>query len=179
MRNNAWMQIGAYALLALAIAASALAFASLRVLDTAGIPGAGPGYRYYTLGVMRSTGPSFDISSATLQALQGNLADGLRAGMAMSGQGFQVRTPAQSGMGRAARGELVTGTYLQALHPKLLAGRLLGPTDMNPCIPVAVISASLARTLYDSPAAAVGRSLLLASKGRPPGMAVRVVGVLA
>ncbi|MCK9367005.1 MAG: ABC transporter permease [Metallibacterium scheffleri] len=179
MRNNAWMQIGAYALLALAIAATALAFATLRVLDTAGIPGAAPGYRYYTLGVMRSTGPSFAISSATVEALQGNLVDGLRAGMAMSRQGFQVRMPTQAGMGRAARGELVTGTYLQALHPKLQAGRLLGPTDMKPCIAVAVISASLARTLYDSPAAAVGRSLMLASKGRPPSMAVRVVGVLA
>ncbi len=179
MRNNAWMQIGAYALLALAIAASALAFACLRVLDTASIPGTAPGYRYYTLGVMRSTGPSFAISSATLQALQGNWADGLRAGMAMSGQGFQVRTPAQSGMGRVARGELVSGAYLEALRPKLRAGRLLEPVDMNACLPVAVISSALARALYDSPAAAVGRSLMLASKGMPPGMAVRVVGVLA
>ena len=179
MRNNAWMQIGAYALLALAIAASALAFACLRVLDTASIPGTAPGYRYYTLGVMRSTGPSFAISSATLQALQGNWADGLRAGMAMSDQGFQVRTPAQSGMGHVARGELVSGAYLEALRPKLRAGRLLEPVDMNACLPVAVISSALARALYDSPAAAMGRSLMLASKGMPPGMVVRVVGVLA
>ncbi|WP_297926493.1 ABC transporter permease, partial [Metallibacterium sp.] len=179
MRNNAWMQIGAYALLALAIAASALAFACLRVLDTASIPGTAPGYRYYTLGVMRSTGPSFAISSATLQALQGNWADGLRAGMAMSDQGFQVRTPAQSGMGHVVRGELVSGAYLEALRPKLRAGRLLEPVDMNACLPVAVISSALARALYDSPAAAVGRSLMLASKGMPPGMVVRVVGVLA
>ena len=180
MRNTAtWMQGLAYALLALAIAAAALAFATLRVLDTAGIPGTASGYRYYTLGVMRSTGPSFAISSATLQALQGNWADGLRAGMAMSRQGFQVRTPAQSGMGRVARGELVTGAYLEALRPKLRAGRLLEPVDMNACLPVAVISSALARALYDSPAAAVGRSLMLASKGMPPGMAVRVVGVLA
>ncbi len=179
MRNNTWMQIGAYALLALAIAASALAFACLRVLDTASIPGTAPGYRYYTLGVMRSTGPSFAISSATLQALQGNWADGLRAGMAMSDQGFQVRTPAQSGMGRVVRGELVSGAYLEALRPKLRAGRLLEPIDMNACLPVAVISSALARALYDSPAAAVGRSLMLASKGMPPGMVVRVVGVLA
>ena len=180
MRNTAtWMQGLAYALLALAIAAAALAFATLRVLDTTGIPGTASGYRYYTLGVMRSTGPSFAISSATLQALQGNWADGLRAGMAMSRQGFQVRTPAQSGMGRVARGELVSGAYLEALRPKLRAGRLLEPVDMNACLPVAVISSALARALYDSPAAAVGRSLMLASKGMPPGMAVRVVGVLA
>ncbi len=180
MRNTAtWMQGLAYALLALAIAAAALAFATLRVLDSGAIPGAASGYRYYTLGVMRSTGPSFDISSATLQALQGNLADGLRAGMAISGQGFQVRTPAQSVMGRVARGELVTGAYLEALRPKLRAGRLLEPVDMNACLPVAVISSALARALYDSPAVAVGRSLMLATKGMPPGMAVRVVGVLA
>ena len=47
MRNTAtWMQGLAYALLALAIAAAALAFATLRVLDTAGIPGCGVAHRW-------------------------------------------------------------------------------------------------------------------------------------
>ena len=179
MRQPLRIQVVAYALLALAIAATALALASLRVLDHPDIPGIAPGYRYYTLGVMRSTGPSFAISSATIEDLQGHLADGLRAGMAISGQGFQVRTPAQLGMGRVAHGELVSGSYLEALRPKLRAGRLLGPADMNPCAPVAVISSSLARALYDNPAAAVGRSLLLATQGAPPSITVRVVGVLA
>ncbi|MHB1992671.1 ABC transporter permease [Metallibacterium scheffleri] len=180
MRNTAtWMQGLAYALLALAIAAAALAFATLRVLDSGAIPGTASGYRYYTLGAMRSTGPSFDLSSGALQALQGNWADGVSAGMALYGQGFQVRTPTQSGMGRLARGELVTGAYLETLHPRLRAGRLLGPADIDDCMPVAVISAGLAHALYGGSAVAVGRSLALASKGTTPSVPVRVVGVLA
>ena len=53
------MQVLAHALLALAMAATALAFAMLHAWESPAIPGAAPGYRYLALGFRRSTDPDF------------------------------------------------------------------------------------------------------------------------
>ncbi|MHB8571284.1 MAG: ABC transporter permease, partial [Metallibacterium sp.] len=177
MRNNAWMQIGAYALLALAIAASALAFACLRVLDTAGIPGAGPGYRYYTLGVMRSTGPSFAMGSSVIAQLNPLLPPTVVAGMTID-QKASLRAIAADARSVRARVDLATGDYMRALHVLPLAGRLLQASDVVDCAPVAVLSAGLARQLFGAPAQAIGRSLRMAADAGVSGPLLRVVGVV-
>ncbi|MHB1896083.1 MAG: ABC transporter permease [Metallibacterium sp.] len=177
MRNNAWMQIGAYALLALAIAASALAFASLRVLDTAGIAGTGPGYRYYTLGVMRSTGPSFAMGSSVIAQLNPLLPPTVVAGMTID-QKASLRAIAADARSVRARVDLATGDYMRALHVLPLAGRLLQASDVVDCAPVAVLSAGLARQLFGAPAQAIGRSLRMAADAGVSGPLLRVVGVV-
>ncbi|WP_168708950.1 ABC transporter permease [Metallibacterium scheffleri] len=178
MRNTAtWMQGLAYALLALAIAAAALAFATLRVLDSGAIPGAASGYRYYTLGVMRSTGPSFAMGSIVIAQLDPLFLRTVAAGMATD-QKASLRAVAAGATTVTARVDMVTGDYMRALHVSPLAGRLLQASDVADCAPVVVLSASLAQQLFGSPAQAVGRSLRMAADAGVNGPLLRVVGVV-
>ena len=178
MRQHArWGSWGAYALLTLAIAAAALAFASLRVIDHPRIAGAGPGYRYYALGVQRSTGPSFSVDSAVVAQLGALLPPHVAAGLAAD-QDVVLRPQAGHATGVHADVELVTGGYLHALHVHALAGRLLRPADVADCAPVVVLDAGLARALFGSSAGAIGRALRLSSNARMSGVLLRVVGVV-
>ena len=178
MRQHArWGSWGAYALLTLAIAAAALAFASLRVIDHPRIAGAGPGYRYYALGVQRSTGPSFSVGSAVVAQLGALLPPHVAAGLAAD-QDVVLRAQAGHATGVHADVELVTGGYLHALHVHALAGRLLRPADVADCAPVVVLDAGLARALFGSSAGAIGRALRLSSDARMSGALLRVVGVV-
>ena len=173
MRRLPWMQIVAYALLALAVAATALAFASLRVLNDQRIPGAGPGYRYCALGMLRSTGPDFGLDSRLGMALGVTLPKSFGFGTAAAWQEATLL----SGPGEATREkihvEMVAGDTLQALHLRPLVGRLLTLEDIHQASPVVVIGETLARRLFGSAATAVGRTLLTAPHGR-----FTVVGVL-
>ena len=178
MRQHArWGSWGAYALLTLAIAAAALAFASLRVIDHPRIAGAGPGYRYYALGVQRSTGPSFAMNSTVVAQMDMLLPPSIAAGMAVPQMQF-LHADVPGATNFSVQIELTTGNYLATLHLRPIAGRLLQASDIANCAPVVVLSASLAQQVFGSPAQAVGRSLRMAANAGAPGVVLRVIGVL-
>lgn len=180
MRNTAaWMQALAYALLALAIAGAALAFASLRVINDTHIAGAGPGYRYYTLGVQRSTGPDFSVDSAELARLAPLLPPEVKAAVASYGH-YVLRGGAGDAVSASdVSGALVSSSYLDALHLRPLAGRLLQAGDIDDCTPAVVISESLARKFFGAPDRAVGGSLRVGYPGDASPDRMQVVGVLS
>ena len=178
MRNRAeWVHVLAYGLLALAVAAAALAFASVRVLGDAHIPGSAPGYRYYTLGVQRSSGPSFALDSTLLAQLGPLLPADVRAAMAI-GQKTQLRRVAGASPVLDTQAELVSGDYLHALHVPVVAGRLLQPQDVADCHAVVVLATAVATRLFGSPAQAIGNSVQVRGQGSASGVSLRVIGVV-
>ncbi len=172
MRRLPWMQIAAYALLALAVAATALAFALLHTWDSPQIPGAAPGYRYLALGYERPTGVDYSgVSSISMIRLQPLLP---------AGYGLGTAFPNQVQLGLKPRGtytkidaELVIGDYMQALHLHPLVGRLLTLEDQRVAAPVAILSQSDARRLFGHARNALGKQLFAQS-----GFELSVVGVL-
>ncbi len=167
--------LAAYALLALTIAATALAFSSLQVVNDGDI--GGPGYRYYTLGVQRRSGPDFSINSSVVAQLDGLLPAGVAAAMAAN-QKAVLHVGEGAAAHESARVELVTGEYLRALHVRVLAGRPLRPDDVTDCAPVVMLDANLARSLFGSYADAVGRSLRISANMGVSGQRLRVVGIV-
>ncbi len=173
-----WVHVLGYALLASALAAAALAFASVRVLDDAHIPGSGPGYRYYALGVQRSTGPSFSMNSAVVAQIDRVLPSDVRAAMVI-GQEVQLRSASGAGSVVRTQAELATGDYLRTLHVPVVAGRSLRPEDVADCRPVIVLAAGVAAQLFGSSAQAIGRSVQMMAHGRTTGTTLQVISVVA
>ncbi|EQD79767.1 membrane protein [mine drainage metagenome] len=99
------------------------------------------------------------------------------AGMTID-QKASLRAIAADARSVRARVDLATGDYMRALHVSPLAGRLLQPSDVANCAPVAVLSAGLARQLFGAPAQAIGRSLRMAADAGVSGPLLRVVGVV-
>ena len=172
MRRLPWMQIAAYALLALAVAATALAFALLHTWDSPRIPGAGPGYRYLALGYRRPTGEDFaGISSITMARLHTILPPDFGLGSAF-GNDVTIGTKPH-GASSKLHAELVVGDFLQALHVHPLMGRLISTEDQRHGAPVAMLSQREARRLFGHARDAIGRAIFTAQ-----GFELRVVGVL-
>ncbi|MHB1944413.1 MAG: ABC transporter permease [Metallibacterium sp.] len=173
MRQHArWGQLAAYALLALAVAATTLAFAVLQAWDSPLIPGAAPGYRYLALGYQRASGDDFaSLDSSTLVKLLPKLPSSWRLGMGFS---QHVALGARPGKNlQRVKIAMVYGDYLQALHLRPLAGRLIDLQDQQTGAPVILLSAAQARHWFGSVQAAVGRSVYDAH-----GLALQVIGVL-
>ncbi len=173
MRQHArWGQLAAYVLLALAIAASTLAFAVLHAWDSPSIPGAAPGYRYLALGYQRAHGDDYaSLNSGTLVKLLPKLPSSWRLGIGFSQHVALGLRPGKN-LPRL-KIAMVYGDYLQALHLHPLAGRLIDLRDQQDGTPVIVLSVILARRWFGSVDAAVGRSVYDAH-----GLALRVIGVL-
>ncbi|WP_297926602.1 ABC transporter permease [Metallibacterium sp.] len=173
MRQRAWWgQLGAYALLALAIAATTLAFAVLQAWDSPLISGAAPGYRYLALGYQRARGDDFaSLATNQLPAIQPKLpADWLL------GTGFSSDVSLAPQLGKSlpsVKVGLVFGDYLQSLHLHPLAGRLISLRDQQDGNAVILLSAGQAQRWFGSAQAAVGR-VVYDSRG----LALRVIGVL-
>ena len=171
-RNSRLGQWGAFALLALAIAAAALSFAVLHAWDSPVVPGAAPGYRYLALGYQRARGDDFSsLSTSTLPMLLPKLPSSWRLGMGISQHIALGARPSKS-LPRV-KIALVYGDYLQALHLHPLAGRLIDLRDQQTGAPVIVLGALQARRWFGSVNDAVGRSVYDAR-----GLALRVIGVL-
>ena len=172
MRRLPWMQIAAHALLALAVAATALAFALLHTWDSPRISGAGPGYRYLALGYRRPTGDDFaGITSVTMIRLQTILPPDFGLGSAF-GNDVAIGTKPH-GASSKLHAELVVGDFLQALHVHPLMGRLISIGDQRHGAPVAMLSQREARRLFGHARDAIGRAIFTAQ-----GFELRVVGVL-
>ncbi len=176
MRRLPWMQIAAYALLALAVAATALAFASLRVMNDPRIAGAGPGYRYYALGMLRSTGPDFSLGSGLIKKLDGLLPRDLVAATAIPMQVSYVR-PGKEGAPIKLETEMITGAYIRTLHLRPLAGRAITEADLSANAPVVMLGEATARRLFGGARQAIGRDLRAGQSGKP-GLSLSVIGVL-
>ena len=173
MRQHArWSSWGAYALLALAIAATTLAFAVLQAWDSPSIPGAAPGYRYLALGYQRAHGDDYaSLNSGTLVKLLPKLPSSWRLGIGFSQHVALGLRPGKN-LPRL-KIAMVYGDYLQALHLHPLAGRLIDLREQQDGAPVIVLSVTLARRWFGSVPAAVGRSVY-----DTHGLALRVIGVL-
>ncbi len=170
--RSRWGSWGAYALLALAVAATTLAFAVLQAWDSPLIPGAAPGYRYLALGYQRASGDDFaSLDSSTLVKLLPKLPSAWRLGMGFS-QHVALGVRPGKNLPRV-KIAMVYGEYLQALHLHPLAGRLIDLRDQQDGVPVIVLSAIQARHWFGGAPAAVGRSVYDAH-----GLALRVIGVL-
>ena len=171
LNRGTWL-LGARALVVLAVAACALAFALYRITTDAGISGTDPNYRYWALGYARPTGVNFGtVGSWTVDDLPPRLPPGYQIGSAVSSSSrFSLE---RDGVLQKADIEWVQGDYLAALHLHVLAGRLLTLDDVYHAIPVAVISLPMAQQLFGGAAAAIGRHLYA-----PSGYAASVVGVL-
>ncbi len=170
--GSRWGSWGAYALLALAVAATTLAFAVLQAWDSPLIPGAAPGYRYLALGYQRASGDDYaSLDSSTLVKLLPKLPAGWRLGMGFS---QHVALGTQPGKNLPhVKIAMVYGDYLQALHLHPLAGRLIDLRDQQDGAPVIMLSTAQARHWFGSVPAAVGRSVY-----DTHGLALRVIGVL-
>jgi hypothetical protein len=171
LTRNPWL-VSAHALVVLAVAACALAFALYRITTDASIPGADPHYRYWALGYARPTGVNFGtVGSWTVDDLPPLLPHGFSIGSADSARSsFALKL---GGAAQIVGIEGVQGDYLAALHVHVLAGRLLTLADVYHARPVAVISEPIALKLFGGVAAAIGRHLY-----GPSGYAVTIVGVL-
>ena len=83
---------------------------------------------------------------------------------------YTVVTPSGSGI---VDGEAVTGAYFETLKIGAALGRTLQPADVNPPVPVAVVSHSYWQTALGSDPAVVGQVIRL------NGLPLEVVGVIA
>ena len=172
MRRLPWMQVVAYALLALAVAATALAFAMLHAWESPVIPGAAPGYRYLALGYQRPTGEDFaGISSITMARLQTILPPDFGLGSAF-GNDVTIGTKPH-GASSKLHAELVVGDFLQALHVHPLMGHMISMEDQRHGAQVAMLSQREAKRLFGHARDAIGRAIFTAQ-----GFELRVVGVL-
>ena len=176
MRRLPWMQIVAYALLALAVAATALAFASLRVMNDQRIPGAGPGYRYYALGMLRSTGPDFSLDTGQVKKLDGLLPGNLAAAAAVP-MAISYVLPGKEGAPIKLETEMITGAYIRTLHLRPLAGRAITEADLSTNAPVIMLGEASAKRLFGGARQAIGRALRAGPSGKP-GVSLSVIGVL-
>ncbi len=176
MRRLPWMQLSAHALLALAAAATALAFASLRVMNDQRIPGAGPGYRYYALGMLRSTGPDFGLDTGQVKKLDGLLPGNLAVATAVP-MGISYVRPGKEGAPIKLETEMITGAYIRTLHLRPLAGRAITEADLSANAPVIMLGEATARRLFGGARQAIGRDLRAGPSGKP-GVSLSVIGVL-
>ncbi|MHB1283062.1 MAG: ABC transporter permease [Metallibacterium scheffleri] len=167
-----WWQGVAYALLALAIAATALAFAVSQAWDSPLIPGAAPGYRYLALGYRRASGNDFaSLATNELPAILPKLPADWRLGTEFSSDVSLALRPDKDIP--AVRVGLIFGDYLQALHLHPLAGRLISLRDQEDGNAVILLSAGQAQHWFGSAQAAIGRVV-----HDSHGLALRVIGVL-
>ena len=162
----------AYALLALAITTSALGASLLHAWDTPHFAGAAPGYRYLALGYQRAAGANYaTYFSSELSALIAQLPAHWHVGIEVHSD-FAIGPQARNHLPQLMIG-LVYGDYLQALHPRPLAGRLITLRDQRSGAPIIVLEQGLAQRWFGSPAAAIGRVVYDSH-----GLALHVVGVL-
>ena len=167
-----WWQGVAYALLALAIAATALAFAVSQAWNSPLIPGAAPGYRYLALGYQRPKGVSFTtVLSSDFPALAAHLPARWHVGLAPFWH-YALGPRAGKDLPQVKVGT-VFGDYMQALHLRPLAGRLIDLRDQRDGAPVIVLSQATARRWFGGAGAAIGRAV---HDGH--GLTLHVVGVL-
>ena len=172
MRRLPWMQVVAYALLALAVAATALAFAMLHAWESPVIPGAAPGYRYLALGYRRATGNDFSgIASLTMVQLRPLLPPGF--GMGSTFVNVIDLAPQLHGAFVKLDGELVVGDILQALHVRPLLGRLITLDDQRHGAAVVLLSQHEARRLFGHARDALGKPIYTRQ-----GFELRVIGVM-
>ena len=171
LTRNTWL-VSAHALVVLAVAACAFAFALYRITTNTSIPGADPHDRYWALGYARPAGVNFGtVGSWTVDDLPPLLPHGFSIGSAdWTRSSFSL---VRGGARQKVGSEWVQGDYLAALHLHVLAGRLLTLADVYHARPDAVISEPIARELFGGVAAAIGRHLY-----GPSGYAVTIVGVL-
>ena len=162
----------AYALLALAIAASVLAASVLHVWDTPRIGGAASGYRYLAVGYQNAAGDNYaTFSSSELPALIARLPPHWHAGMEVSSD-FGIGPHADNRLLQTKVGAIF-GDFLQALRLRPLAGRLITLREQGTGAPVIVLSQGLAQRWFGGAAAAVGRVVYDSH-----GLALHVIGVL-
>ncbi len=170
--GSRWGSGGAYALLALAIATTTLAFAVLQAWDSPLIPGAALGYRYLALGYQRASGDDFaSLATNQLPAILPKLPADWRLGTEFSTDVSLASQPGKSLP--AVRVGLVFGDYLQALHLHPLAGRLISLRDQQDGHAVILLSSGQAQRWFGSAQAAVGHVVYDAH-----GLELRVIGVL-
>lgn len=117
-------------------------------------------------------------------ALPGVTAVGAAAHLPMSGYAWtipvhRVDAPPAPGTGAPLVGwRFVWADYFRVMRIPVLAGRIFDATDRTGGAPVAVLNERLARSLFGTPAAAVGQRLVQKGGGRPGDTVVEVVGVV-
>ena len=162
----------AYGILAVALAGTVTSVAVLHAWESPVIPGAAQGYRYLALGYRRATGKDFSgILSGSMIDLQSLLPQGF--GM---GSGFPQDVNLGLKMHGAfvkARGELVVGDFLQALHVRPLVGRLITLDDQRRGRAVVVLARREALRLFSHVRAALGKPVYTRE-----GFRLTVIGVL-
>ncbi|MEZ5294315.1 MAG: ABC transporter permease [Vicinamibacterales bacterium] len=132
-----------------------------------------------------STGlPYYARIGERLAALPGVRAVGAAAHLPLGGYAWTIPVrradrPVPPGTSPPAVGwRFVWGDYFQAMRIPLLAGRLFTTADTTTAAPVAILNERLARTLFGSPAAAVGQRVAQQGGGRSGETVADVVGVV-
>lgn len=119
-----------------------------------------------------------------LAALPGVTAVGAIGHLPMSGYSWTApvhradRPPAPGTAAAPVGWRFIWGDYLEAMRIPLVAGRRFTAADQTASAPVALVNATLARTLFGAPQAALGQRLVQTGGGREGQTLVEVVGVI-
>jgi predicted permease len=161
-----------------------LGFEPSRVLTaTVSIPVAGP-FRPARDGPRWSA--TLNQITTRVAAAEGVAAAGMVSGLPLSGafESGGVRLPGvtyEPGQGPSAQYNVVAGEYFDAAGIRLLAGRTFNSSDDEPNRATIVINRELARDLFGSESAALGRELIATfefTRNRPPRTIIGVVDVV-
>jgi predicted permease len=105
----------------------------------------------------------YEQLSTKLQSLPGTLSVGAISYLPLSGEGPLVTTASSDASGASQATDvtvgvgIVRGRYLETMGVRLLQGRLFSPDDRASSRPVVIVDDALARRLWASEAAAIGR----------------------
>jgi putative ABC transport system permease protein len=124
----------------------------------------------------------YERLSAQLEALPGTISTGAISYLPLSGEGTAIDA-AQDTLSAGSSADrltvgwgIVRGHYFETMGLTLLQGRFFSPGDRTDSVPVAVVDDTLARRLWSSEAAAIGKRLRLGAG--PDARARTVVGVV-
>ncbi|MBU6405344.1 MAG: ABC transporter permease [Pseudomonadota bacterium] len=169
-------RILAYCLVGIALAAVIFSSALLRGMSDAHIPGASPDRRYFALGVETDQGVHYQQSTDFIGQMAQRLPPALAiATTAMQGVRFALADGARKQ--KVAPTDMVSARYFQAVDLSHVLGSVISPAEVHANAPVVMINRILAKRLFGSARAALGRDVLAGGEGTHAAP-LRIVGVV-
>ena len=165
----------AYALIGVALAAVIFCSALLRGITDAHIQGASPDRRYFVLGIETAQGADYQLSTDFI----GQMGQRLPPEVAIAFAGGQrVKYRLLNGARRQTSvTEMVSAHYFRAVALRHVLGSVISAAEVRANAPVVMINSALAKRLFGSARAALGRDLLPGRHGSHA-VPLRIVGVV-
>ncbi len=148
-----------YFLVGTALAAVIFCYALLRGMSDAHIQGASPGRRYFALGIETTHRVDYRLSTDFISQMGQRLPPELAIATA-GGRGIDFALPGGARRQDHVWTEMVSAHYFRAVDLPHVLGTTISAAEVRANAPVVVINRALARTLFGSARAALGRDVL-------------------